>query len=240
MNTSIRDKIDQNPWIAITVACTFVITLIVPVLEWAHRIRMAREASKYETTISELKIKVASLEYEITQLTKGPKTINALPPDQSPGPDAPSPPVVEGGSQKPLPIDMPTPPVLKLGPVATHELKGVTYELMGCTKETRLVTCHLILTNNGSDRNLAIYISWGNISSSFIYDQRGHRFNSSRITMADVDASGTIATKFLVTEIPTSTRIFFEGVPSAIEFINILHIHTKDGGLEFRNVQFSD
>lgn len=124
------------------------------------------------------------------------------------------------------------------GPIASKSLHQISYELLGCTKATRLITCHLVLTNNGADRDYWLAVDGG--SQTYIYDQRGYGFLSTRVRLADVEANGNVAHKFLITEIPTEATIFFEGVPSSIEFIKILHLSTNDGDLEFRDVHFKD
>lgn len=124
------------------------------------------------------------------------------------------------------------------GPVATKEYKGISYELIGCSQTTRLVTCDLVLTNNLSDREYHIDIDYG--SETYLYDQRGYQFFVSRIRLGDVEADDGELEKLLITEIPTEAKLFFEGVPSSIEFIKILHISTGDGDVEFRDVHFSD
>ena len=124
------------------------------------------------------------------------------------------------------------------GPIASKEYKGINYELLRCDRETRLITCHFVLTNNGADRDYTLLVTSG--SGTFLYDQRGHQFFVTRVRVADVEASDYVVRKFLITEIPTPAQLFFEGVPSTIEFIKILHLSTNDGDIEFRDVHFSD
>lgn len=124
------------------------------------------------------------------------------------------------------------------GPVATKEFKGISYELLGCVRETRLITCHLVLINNGADREYSLHVTYN--SKTFLYDQRGHQFLVSRVRLGDVEVTRNTAKKFLITEIPNEAKLYFEGVPSTIEFIKILHLSTKDGDVEFRDVHFTE
>lgn len=124
------------------------------------------------------------------------------------------------------------------GPVATRDFQGITYELLGCSQAMRLITCELVLTNNGADRDYAINLT-NHGSKTHLFDQRGHQFFVSRIRLADIEEDLGDLEKYLITEIPTQMTLFFEGVPSSIEFIKILHLDTSDGDVEFRDVHFS-
>jgi len=124
------------------------------------------------------------------------------------------------------------------GPLGSQELKGVSFELIECSQTTRLITCHLVVTNNGADKKVILGRSTS-YGGTYLYDQRGFNFMSSRIVIADVDSTASYVEKFLITEVPVSLKIYFDGVPSAIEFIKILHLATSGGALEFRNIQFS-
>lgn len=133
---------------------------------------------------------------------------------------------------------LPAPPPRSAGPLASQELSGITYELVGCSQTTRLITCHLVVSNNGADREVLLYRSIR--SKTHLYDQRGFFFASSRLVLGDVDSTARELRKFLITEVPTSLKIVFQGVPSAIEFIKILNVSTADGDIAFRNVYFSE
>lgn len=71
------------------------------------------------------------------------------------------------------------------GPGARQDFKGISYELLGCDRETRLITCHLVLTNNGADREYWLAVQWN--EGTYLYDQRGHQFKVSRVRLADVE-----------------------------------------------------
>jgi TolB-like protein len=127
--------------------------------------------------------------------------------------------------------------ITKSSPAVVQEFQGIRYELLSCVQQTRLITCNLVLTNNGADRNYTLHTNDGTMT--FIYDQRGFQFFVTRVRLADVETPQYGARKLLITEIPVEAKLIFEGVPSAIEFIKILHLSTSDGHVEFRDVRFS-
>ncbi len=139
-----------------------------------------------------------------------------------------------------LPSVPPPPPAPQAGQVASQDLKGVTYELLGCTKTDRTVMCQLVVTNNLADRTLEVHLTPRDYERTFLYDQRGYYFGSTRLVIGDVDTTDVVARKFLIAGIPTSLRIYFKGVPPTIEFIKIFQLGTRDGPLEFRNIAFVD
>ena len=115
------------------------------------------------------------------------------------------------------------------GVAARTDLKGVTYELLGCAEAPRLISCELVLTNNLADRKVRFYARY-----TFMHDQRGYKFDSTGVRIADVE--GVDVTKRLIAELPVPMTVSFTGVPSAIDFVKILHLRTSDGELEFRDV----
>ena len=117
----------------------------------------------------------------------------------------------------------------------THSrtVKNVTFDLIGCEKQTRLITCKLAATNNDVDRELGIRADY---QFSPLYDQSGRVFYANNAKMANLEGDD-IKTR-LITEVPTSIEIQFQGVPSTIEFIKILSIKTNLGQVEFRDIRF--
>lgn len=119
-------------------------------------------------------------------------------------------------------------------PVATREVSLFTFDLLSCIKATRLITCEVVVTNNGADRYLEL-----DARDTFLYDQRGYKFTAVRVRAGELE-SGSNFRKFFITEIPTEVTVFFEGVPSTIEFIKILGVQFDSQNLEFRDVRFSE
>ncbi|MEO1084627.1 MAG: hypothetical protein AAFY88_10315, partial [Acidobacteriota bacterium] len=122
-------------------------------------------------------------------------------------------------------------------PVAVQERQNIRYELLGCSRATRIIECNFILTNNGADKDFHLSVSWGD--GTYLFDQRGHKFSANRIRLADVEVTSRGAKKRMIAEIPVEAKIVFEGVPSAIEFVKVLHITTSDGDIEFRDIRFT-
>lgn len=112
-------------------------------------------------------------------------------------------------------------------------VKSVAFDLVGCEKQTRLISCRIVATNNDVDRDL--YIEAMNNTSS-LFDQSGRVFYANSVKMANVE--GRWVRNRLITEVPTSIEIQFQGVPSTIEFIKVLSIRTDLGQIEFRDIRF--
>lgn len=128
-------------------------------------------------------------------------------------------------------------PTGSTSPVAVQERQSIRYELLGCTQATRIIECRLVLTNNGADRSYRINLT--NSGGTYLFDQRGHSFKASRIKLADLEITRGYGDRRLIAEIPVETKLIFEGVPSSIDFIKVLHIGTGDGDVEFRDIRFS-
>lgn len=123
-------------------------------------------------------------------------------------------------------------PVAASQPAQRRDYKGITYELLGCRQDTRLIDCDLIITNNGADRKVEF-----DARDVDLFDQRGHSFKATIFRVADIERESNFE-KLLITEVPTEAEIQFKGVPSTIEFIKLMYIRTSDGILEFRDLQF--
>lgn len=122
-----------------------------------------------------------------------------------------------------------------VGPIARKEFKDISVELLECTHTAGLITCKLILTNNGDDSSITI----GHNSHEdiiYIYDQRGYIFRASEVKIGDKRGDTWGVDKLLITGIPMSLQIFFEEIPPAVESIKILSIRTSIGNIEFRDV----
>ena len=116
--------------------------------------------------------------------------------------------------------------------IASQVINSVAFDLIECTKQTRLISCRLIAVNNDVDRNVRV-----STQRTAIYDQSGRTFPASRVKAANDEGSSYADARF-ITEVPISIEIQFEGVPSTIEFIKILSIQTGLGQVEFRDIRF--
>lgn len=121
----------------------------------------------------------------------------------------------------------------KVRPSHSREVKNVTFDLIGCEKQTRLIVCKLIVVNNDVDTILRIYAEY---ERSPLYDQAGRVFFANLAKIANKEGHD-VRTR-LITEVPTAVEFHFQGVPSTIEFIKVLSFDTSAGRVEFRDVRF--
>jgi TolB-like protein len=119
--------------------------------------------------------------------------------------------------------------------VQSMDVKNVTFDLIGCEKEVRLVRCKLVAVNNDVDRSLLISTNHNNSS---LYDQSGRVFYANSAKIANKE--GRDVQIRLITEVPTELEIHYQGVPSTIEFIKVFSFYTNLGQVEFRDVRFSN
>ncbi|MEL7059669.1 MAG: FlgO family outer membrane protein, partial [Acidobacteriota bacterium] len=115
-------------------------------------------------------------------------------------------------------------------------VKNITFEVVGCEKQTRLITCRLVATNNDVDRDVRINTADYN-PGTYLFDQQGRSFASQFVKIANQE-SGSYVTSRLITEVPTAIEVQFQGVPSTIEFVKILTIDTNLDTIEFRDIRF--
>ncbi len=118
-------------------------------------------------------------------------------------------------------------------PRASREVSNVTFDLIGCEKQTRLIACKLVAVNNDVDREIRV---WAEYQKSPMYDQAGRAFYANLVKVANNEGRDVRAR--LITEVPTSIELHFQGVPSTIEFIKVLSLKTSLGQVEFRDVRF--
>ena len=116
---------------------------------------------------------------------------------------------------------------------ASQTVKNVTFDLLACEKQVRLIVCKIVAVNNDVDRDFEIR-AYSNYSS--LYDQAGRIFSGSIAKVANMEGAG--ASIRLITEVPTAIEVHFQGVPSTIEFIKVLSFWTNLGQVEFRDIRF--
>ncbi len=73
------------------------------------------------------------------------------------------------------------------------------------------------------------------------YDQRGRRYEASRIKVANIESRGSVFIR-LVAEVPTAILISFEGLPSGVEIVKLLDLKLFTNGwsygkAELRNIE---
>jgi len=118
-------------------------------------------------------------------------------------------------------------------PPQSVTVSGITFDLLSCTKEIRMIRCKFLVTNNDADRKISI-----RVDGTILYDQEGRSFNTTSMRMANNENNSAYLHGFLIAEVPTKLSIDFSGIPSTIEFVRILNINTLSG-VQFRDVRFS-
>lgn len=117
------------------------------------------------------------------------------------------------------------------------------FDLEECSLVDRKVTCRLLITNNGEDRELAIYLNdrYGNISS--LFDEYNNEVQASRIQLANKSRDGEFSVKAtLISGRPAETTMIFDGVSSRATTLIRFDIRCWEGENEtnftarFRNV----
>lgn len=106
-----------------------------------------------------------------------------------------------------------------------------TFELKQCRMSGNSVVCDLLITNNDRDRELQL-------KTGTLFDEVGNSHNSNSIQLANEMYSGQ---QLLISGVPTSARVKFDGVSPQASKITLLRISlwVQSGTffvVEFRNV----
>lgn len=113
--------------------------------------------------------------------------------------------------------------------------KTIDFEPIRCEQEARRTLCHLIVTNNDRDRELSFYFH-----RTYLYDQTGRRFQASSGKVANLTGSQDVEMR-LVSGVPTAVTVTFEGLPSGVNLVKLLHLYLyssewSSGEAELRNI----
>lgn len=103
-----------------------------------------------------------------------------------------------------------------------------TFELHRCRLSGSTVACDLTIVNTDKDRSLAI------CSGGVIFDEAGNQARMYRARLANDE--GHSASSFLISGVPTTARVTFEGVSASANKITLmsLSICSIQGGADFR------
>jgi len=120
------------------------------------------------------------------------------------------------------------------------------FELNECRKQERTVTCDLLVTNNGEDRELYVY-NYGRHAphssrptrSSRMYDDFSDESLTSRLVLARTESDNNGVRNVLISGRPAKLELYFEGVSSKATNITRLDVECWESEREVRfAVQF--
>ncbi len=240
MKADIRTQIDRHPIVVIISVCVAVLAVAVPVLEWVHALRRERAASGYETTISELKIKLAGLEYEMKQAREERDRSKISPPTQDSKPSNQSPPITNqdldnhSSAAKPVASD-PGPPDARPPPpppaptksiydresMETQTLGDLHFELKGCLRKSPNIECYFLVTNQGPVRQIPVCAQY---CGTLLIDQQGRENLASHVRIANKEDRSYVVFNFR-TDIPVRATFVFGGISASAQQIEILELH---------------
>lgn len=120
--------------------------------------------------------------------------------------------------------------------------EDISYELIGCEMNERLVVFTLIITNTKED-DVDLRISYANPLTR-IFNEFGEEYNVSKVKLANSEmefprgAYYRSLTKTLVSGVPITATIEFDNVSAKTEKVSLLEINCGDIGLiEFREIE---
>jgi hypothetical protein len=124
----------------------------------------------------------------------------------------------------------------------TVEYKGLTYTLNECRLSAGDLTCYLVITSNGRDRNMSAGVDpSGHLSRMF--DNVGNEYQIKKMTFANNEDRST-----LVADVPTKSTVTFESInreATSISLLELLYYEQDEqrGGpfvfsytIQFRNI----
>ncbi|MEO0266390.1 MAG: FlgO family outer membrane protein [candidate division WOR-3 bacterium] len=121
------------------------------------------------------------------------------------------------------------------------EVKNFVFELQQCKISGGSVTCSMLITNKGADRELNLYgliEFYGKFSRMF--DDGGNQYFAQNVQLGNLQ--GKSAKLLLVAGIPTKAILTFEGVSKEANSISLLEVgcaHREDFTVQFRNIPLS-
>lgn len=134
------------------------------------------------------------------------------------------------------------------------EARNFTFELKECKISGRSITCKLLVTSNGQDRNLQVCgyseqaAFWGDLcfkSPTMIFDNFGNRYTAQTLRLAN-DYGESKVSNFLVSGVPTRLLLTFGNTDPKANVVKLLHISCKyskrkksNFTVQFRNIPIS-
>lgn len=102
--------------------------------------------------------------------------------------------------------------------VQKTEVKNITFESQGCKMSGDNVTCNVLITSNGQDREF----KWG-YHSSKMFDDAGNEYRRSGAQLGNKSGSEGVS-GLLVSGIPVKASVIFEKVSSQAKMIALLEV----------------
>jgi len=122
--------------------------------------------------------------------------------------------------EKPKPEEpLPEKPSVALPKV---EANNFTFEAKGCKMSGTSLTCEVLITNNGQDRELDIH--GRSYSKSRMFDDFGNQYITSQVQLANKVGDRHIGNLLLVSGIPTKAKLSFEKVSPQTSRVVLLDI----------------
>lgn len=154
----------------------------------------------------------------------------------SPKPSAAQQGVSDGGS-----TGRGTSPSERPASIMTRMEEDFRFELAACVVSGTSVTCEVLVTNQGVDRELAFYaggiISWPRVGGSRLIDSDGNEVEAAEVTLGSQNNRKSVSS-LLVSGVATRSRVRFDGVGGGVSKAPLVEL-VYHGRAMFR-VQFRD
>ena len=121
-----------------------------------------------------------------------------------------------------------------------QEVDGFSFALKQCKKSGTVVSCNVTVTNNKSDRKIAVYSSNGGWAQSTLFDNFGNAYAADRVQLANCDENSYCEMR-LIKGVPTKLILTFNGVASDAERVSVLELTcqtTDHYTVQFRDINF--
>lgn len=121
------------------------------------------------------------------------------------------------------------------------EVKDFVFELQECKSSGTNITCSILITNKGTDRQLTI--SSHPIPGLYteLFDNNGNRYEVKEIVLGNQDHP-VMATLLLISNVATKASVYFNNVDSQAKTVSLLNLIVGEGqislGLKYSTVQF--
>lgn len=120
--------------------------------------------------------------------------------------------------------------------ISKVDMQEFSFELQGCRLSGQTVTCYLIVTNKGNDRNLY----FGHNQVTRIFDDTGNEYQVETIRFGNKQMRRSWVHNRLVSGIPVKASLSFEKISPETSKINLLEIGCQQGyhdfTVQFRNI----
>lgn len=112
-------------------------------------------------------------------------------------------------------------------PIASQVASDIRFELLGCKRRGRVVTCTVDLVSPDRDQTVRLYRQ-----GTYIADAFGGHYPA-----LDLNTGKKIGWKLLLKGVPARFRVEFGGVPREVNRLKVLEVKGKNLTAEFRDVR---